>query len=44
MSSSGELEDWVETTRSGVLTLAAAFFFGLSVTGLVAALDFSLAS
>jgi hypothetical protein len=36
MSSSGVLEDWVGTTRSGVvglaaavLTLAAAFFFGL---------------
>jgi hypothetical protein len=49
MSSSGKMEDWVGTTRSGVvglvaavLTLAAAFFFGLSVTGVVAAGDFSL--
>jgi hypothetical protein len=45
----GDLEDWVGTTRSGVvglaaavLTLAAAFFFGLSVAGLVAAVYFSL--
>jgi hypothetical protein len=50
MSSNGELEDWVGTTRSGVvgfaaagLTLAVAFFLGLSVAGLVATLDFSLA-
>ena len=48
MSLSGE-EDWVGTTRSGVvslaagsLTLAPAFFFGLKVADLVAAVDFSL--
>jgi hypothetical protein len=45
----GELEDLVGATRSGVvglaaavLTLTAAFFFGLTAACLVAAVDFSL--
>jgi hypothetical protein len=49
MSSGGEVEIWVETTRSGVvglaaavLTLAAAFFFASPAAGLVAAVDFGL--
>jgi hypothetical protein len=49
VSSSRELEDWVGTTSSGVvglaaavLTLAVAFLLCLSVAGLVAAVDFSL--
>ena len=47
--SSGELKDWVVTTRSGVvvfsavvLILASAFIFGLTFVGFVAAVDFSL--
>jgi hypothetical protein len=46
ISSSGEVELWVGTTRSGVvdlvatvLTLAAAFFFGFPAASLVAAVD-----
>jgi hypothetical protein len=49
ISSSGEVEDWVGTTRSGVvglavavLTLAAAFFFVFPAASLVAAVDFGL--
>jgi hypothetical protein len=49
ISWSGEVEDWVGTTRSGVvglavavLTLAAAFFFVFPAAGLVAAVDFGL--
>ena len=49
MSSIGEVEDWVGTTRSGivglaaaVLTLATAFFFGFPAASLVAAVDFGL--
>jgi hypothetical protein len=49
ISSSGEVEDWVGTTRSGVvglaaavLTLAAAFFFVFPATGLVAAVHIGL--
>ena len=49
ISSSGEVEVWVGTTRSGVggleaavLTLAAAFFFVFPATVLVAAVDFCL--
>ena len=48
-SSNGEVEDWVGTTRSGVvglgsavLTLVTAFFFVFHATGLVAAVDFCL--
>ena len=43
------MEDWVGTTSSGVvflaaavLTLVAAFFFVFPVAGLVAAVDFGL--
>ena len=49
ISSSGELEDWVWTTSSRVvglaaafLTLVAAFFFVFPAAGLVVATDFSL--
>ena len=49
MSSSGEVEVWVGTTRSGavglaaaVLILAAAFFFVFPAASLVAALDLGL--
>jgi hypothetical protein len=49
MSSSGEVEFWVETTKSwvvclaaAVLTLAAAFFLGFPAAGLVAAVDLVL--
>ena len=47
--SSGELKDWVVTTRSGVVGLAAAvfilaavFLFVFPAAGLVAAADFGL--
>ena len=42
--SSGEVEDRVGTTRSGVVSLAAAaaFFFVFPAAGLVAAVDFGL--
>jgi hypothetical protein len=49
ISSSGEVENLVGTTRSGVvglvalvLTLAAAFFFVFPAAGIVAAVDFGL--
>jgi hypothetical protein len=49
ISSRGEVEDWVGTTKSGtvglavaVFTLAAAFFFVFPAAGLVAAVDFGL--
>ena len=49
MSSSGEVEAWVGTTRSGivflaaaVLTLVAAFLFGFPAAGLVTAVDLGL--
>jgi hypothetical protein len=48
ISSSGEVGDWVGTTRSGVVGLAAAvltltaFFFDFPAAGLVAAVDFGL--
>jgi hypothetical protein len=51
ISSSGEEEDWVRTTSSGVvglaaavLTLAAAFFFDFPAADLGAAVDLGLAS
>jgi hypothetical protein len=46
MSSSGEVGDWVETTSSEVVGLAAAvltlaaFFYGFPATGFVAAVDY----
>ena len=49
ISSSGKVEGWVGTTRSGVvglavavMTLAATFFFVFPGAGLVAAVDFGL--
>jgi hypothetical protein len=49
ISSSGEVEVWVETSRSGVvglavafLTLAAAFLFVFPAAGVLAAVDFVL--
>jgi hypothetical protein len=49
MSSNGEVEDWLGSTRPGVvglspavLTLAAAFFFGFPAASLVAAENLGL--
>jgi hypothetical protein len=49
MSSSGEVEVWVGTTRKGVvclaatvLTLVATFFFGFPAAHLVASVDLGL--
>jgi hypothetical protein len=48
ISSSGDVGDWVGTTSSGVVGLAAgvltlaAFFFDFPAAGLVAAVDFGL--